>query len=242
MPFANIFYVRSAINLKQKLFKDILPFVQKPVRYAGGEYNSVVKELPKSGVRMLLAFPETYEIGMSFLGFKILYGIINAREDASAERVFAPWVDMEKAMKDNGIPLYSLETFTPANEFDCIGFTLQYEMTFTNILSMLELAGLPLLAKDRAEDAPLILGGGPCAYNPEPVADFFDAILIGDGEEAVSLIVDVLKKRKQEGWNKQRLLLELLHIQGIYIPSFYAPQNLDLNLCREFHLPNWMGA
>ena len=210
--------------LKKKLFREVLPFVQKPVRYAGGEYNSVVKELPAGGVRMLLAFPETYEIGMSFLGYKILYGIINSRADASAERVFAPWLDMEKAMKDNGIPLYSLETFTPAKEFDCVGFTLQYEMTFTNILSMLDLAGIPLAAKDRDDNSPLVLGGGPCAYNPEPVAEFFDAILIGDGEEAVNLIVDALKKKKQEGWSRQRLLLELSRIQGIYIPSFYSAE------------------
>ncbi|MEI7903784.1 MAG: TIGR03960 family B12-binding radical SAM protein [Candidatus Firestonebacteria bacterium] len=210
--------------LRKKLFREVLPFVQKPVRYAGGEYNSVVKELPAGGVRMLLAFPETYEIGMSFLGFKILYGIINSRADASAERVFAPWLDMEKAMKDNGIPLYSLETFTPAKDFDCVGFTLQYEMTFTNILSMLDLAGIPLAAKDRDDNSPLVLGGGPCAYNPEPVAEFFDAILIGDGEEAVNLIVDALKKKKQEGWNRQRLLLELSRIQGMYIPSFYRAE------------------
>ena len=190
------------MTLKEKLYKDILPFVQKPVRYSGGEYNSVEKDHAAAGAKFLLAFPEVYEIGMSYLGLKILYGILNGLKDCLAERAFSPWPDMEKAMKEQGVPLYSLETFTPAKEFDCIGITLQYEMTFTNVLQLLDLAGLEFFASKRKEEDPVILGGGPSALNPEPLADFFDLFVAGDGEESIAALAALLVRKKKEKLTK----------------------------------------
>ena len=199
----------------------ILPLVQKPGRYIGGELNSVEKDPAMVDMRFAFCFPDTYEIGMSHLGIKILYYLINEREDAYCERVFAPWLDMEEQMRSVGLPLFSLETGTPLSEFDLIGFTLQYEMSFTTCLYMLELGGVPLLAKDRHDLKNLVVGGGPCACNPEPIADFFDLFMLGDGEEVMMDLLDLYKEYKERGASKEEFLKAASHIGGIYVPSLY---------------------
>ncbi|MBQ2016694.1 MAG: TIGR03960 family B12-binding radical SAM protein, partial [Clostridia bacterium] len=199
----------------------ILPLVQKPGRYIGGELNSVEKDPSTVDMRFAFCFPDTYEIGMSHLGIKILYYLINEREDAYCERVFAPWLDMEEQMRNVGLPLFSLETGTPLSEFDLIGFTLQYEMSFTTCLYMLELGGVPLLSKDRHDLRNLVVGGGPCACNPEPIADFFDLFMLGDGEEVMMDLLDLYKEYKEQGASKDEFLKAASHIGGIYVPSLY---------------------
>ncbi len=205
----------------------ILPFVNKPGRYIGNEINIINKNEKDVSVRVALAFPDVYELAMSFMGFKILYNILNKEDDIWAERVYTPWKDMQQRMRMENIPLYSLESFTPLDQFDIIGFTLQYELTFTNILSMLDLSGIPLLQKDRAEDDPLIIGGGPSASNPEPIADFFDAIFIGDGEEGFVEICRIVKSCKETGLNRSDILRELSKVHSIYIPSLYEARYDD---------------
>ncbi|MFZ2948926.1 MAG: TIGR03960 family B12-binding radical SAM protein [Desulfuromonadaceae bacterium] len=196
--------------------------VEKPARYMGGEMGSIRKDA--ADLRFALAFPDVYEVGMSHLGLKILYHLLNEAEGIAAERVFAPWPDMEAQMRAAGAPLATLETATPLAACDIIGFTLQYELSYTNILSMLRLGGIPLLASDRAERFPLVIAGGPCAYNPEPLAPFFDAVLLGDGEEAVLEIARAVLESKKSGENKAGLLERLSAIEGVYIPSFFEPQ------------------
>ena len=199
----------------------ILPLVQKPGRYTGGELNSVMKDKTKVDLRYAFCFPDSYEIGMSHLGIKILYSAANARDDVWCERVFAPWHDMEKEMRERKLPLFALESGDPLSEFDLIGFTLQYELSFTNVLNMLDLAGLPVRAKDRTDLTPIVCGGGPCACNPEPIADFFDLFMLGDGEEVSDELYDLLIKAKKEGWTKKAFLLEAAKIKGVYVPSLY---------------------
>ena len=199
----------------------ILPLVQKPGRYIGGELNSVEKDPSTVDLRFAFCFPDTYEIGMSHLGIKILYYLINEREDAYCERVFAPWLDMEEQMRKVGLPLFTLETGTPLSEFDLIGFTLQYEMSFTTCLYMLELGGVPLLAKDRHGLENLVVGGGPCACNPEPIADFFDLFMLGDGEEVMMDLLDLYKEYKEQDASREEFLKAASHIGGIYVPSLY---------------------
>ncbi|MGB9080093.1 MAG: TIGR03960 family B12-binding radical SAM protein [Desulfuromonadaceae bacterium] len=196
--------------------------VEKPARYMGGEMGSIRKDA--ADLRFALAFPDVYEVGMSHLGLKILYHLLNEVEGIAAERVFAPWPDMEAQMRAAGAPLATLETATPLAACDIIGFTLQYELSYTNILNMLRLGGIPLLARDREECFPLIIAGGPCAYNPEPLAPFFDAVLLGDGEEAVLEIARAVLESKKSGENKAGLLERLSAIEGVYIPSFFEPQ------------------
>jgi len=203
------------------LLERILGKVQKPSRYTGGELNSVVKDKKSVSLRFAFCFPDTYEIGMSHLGMKILYSLINAREDAWCERVFAPWTDMEEAMRENGLPLYALESGDPVAGFDILGFTLQYELSYTNVLNMLDLAGLPVLAADREALAPLVIGGGPCACNAEPVADFFDLFVLGEGEEALPELLDLYNLHKQRGSTKAEFLRASARIQGVYVPSLY---------------------
>ncbi len=204
-----------------KELKNILLRVQKPGRYTGGELNSVVKDSAGVAVRYAFCFPDTYEIGMSHLGMKILYSLVNEREDAWCERVFAPWVDMEEQMRANGIPLYALESGDPIAEFDIIGFTLQYEMCYTNVLNMLDLAGLPVRSAEREKLTPLIVAGGPCACNPEPLAPFVDLFMPGEGEEVTNDVIDLLKKHKALGSTKREFLTEAAQIQGVYVPEFY---------------------
>ncbi len=196
--------------------------VEKPARYMGGEMGSIRKD--EADLRFALAFPDVYEVGMSHLGLKILYHMLNEVEGIAAERVFAPWPDMEAQMLAANVPLATLETATPLAACDIIGFTLQYELSYTNILNMLHLSGIPLLACDRDESFPLIIAGGPCAYNPEPLAPFFDAVLLGDGEEAVLEIAQTVREAKKLDEEKTRLLERLSGIVGVYIPAFFEPQ------------------
>ena len=206
--------------LTRKL-KRILPRVQKPARYVGGEWGSVIKEKDEVFLRFALCFPDTYEVGMSHLGSRILYGLLNNEPDIWCERVFAPWLDMEDEMRNAGIPLYGLESGDALSEFDMIGFTLQYELSFTNILNMLDLGGVPVYAKDRTGLKHIVVCGGPCAYNPEPLADFVDVFQIGDGEEMMIDFTDLYRRAKQENWSKEKFLREASQIQGLYVPSLY---------------------
>ena len=198
----------------------LLMSVQKPARYMGGEFNSVMKKPEDVDVRFAFLFPDTYEVGMSHLGMKILYHTINRREDAWCERVFSPWVDMADLMRAQGIPLFSLESRTPVAEFDLLGATLQYEMSFTNVLDALDLAGIPLRASDR-KDGPFVIVGGPCAFNPEPLAPFVDLVALGDGEEETHQVIDCYKAWKKSGAPREAFLKEAAKIRGIYVPSLY---------------------
>lgn len=204
----------------QKIEK-ILQEVQKPGRYVGGELNSVIKDKNKVDVRYAFCFPDTYEIGMSHLGMKILYSVVNRLDYAWCERVFAPDVDMEEKMRENDIRLWALESGDPLDEFDMLGFTLQYELSYSNILNMLDLAGIPLYSKDRTELTPLVVAGGPCACNGEPIADFIDIFMLGDGEETTVQLVDLIRKHKKLGSPKIELLREVAQLKGFYVPAFY---------------------
>ncbi|NLG87361.1 MAG: TIGR03960 family B12-binding radical SAM protein [Firmicutes bacterium] len=206
---------------KQLILADILRRVEKPARYTGGEWNEVVKDHRATAVKMVLAFPDIYEVGMSHLGSHILYQVVNSRPDALLERVYAPWGDMEMELKQAGLPLFSLETKTPLKEFDLVGFTLQYEMTYTNILNMLALGNIPIRAAERDEGDPFVLAGGPCAYNVEPLAPFFDFVVLGEAEEVLGDIIDAFKDWRQKQGRRQDFLQDLVHIPGVYVPSLY---------------------
>lgn len=206
--------------MKKELEKLLLS-VQKPAAYAGGEPGSVIKAREDVDLRFAFCFPDTYEIGMSHLGMKILYSLINSRKDAWCERVFVPADDMESAMRERQIPLYALESGDPLSDFDIIGFTLMYELCYTNVLNMLELAGLPVRAKDRPALSPLIVAGGPCACNAEPMADFIDLFMLGDGEEVMMELLDLYKAWKKKGGDKASFLEAASHIEGVYVPSLY---------------------
>ncbi len=204
-----------------KLSDGLLKSVEKPSRYTGSEWNSIKKDPKKVDIRFAFCFPDTYEIGMSHLGMKILYHLLNERQDCYCERVFAPWTDMESKMRENNIPLYALESKDPIRNFDFVGFTLQYEMSFTNIINMLDLAGVPILAKDRGEGDPFVCAGGPCAYNPEPLADIIDFYMMGEGEEIINEVMDVYRQWKHSGKSRVDFLEALVKIEGIYVPSLY---------------------
>lgn len=199
----------------------ILKKVEKPIRYTGGELNSCIKNLDDIDCRIAFCFPDVYEIGMSHLGLKILYDLYNRRSDIYCERVFAPWVDMEKLMRKENIKLFSLETKTPLCEFEFVAFTLQYEMSYTNILNMLDLGGVKLKSKDRKDGDPFVFAGGPCAYNSEPIVDFFDFIIMGEGEEVNLEVVDCYLKWKKEKKTRDEFLEMIAEIEGIYVPKFY---------------------
>lgn len=207
-------------ELSTKL-RQALSLVQKPGRYTGGEPGSTYKDKEKVDVRMAFCFPDTYEVGMSFLGEKILYELLNRHENWWCERAFMPWTDMKEQMERLEIPLYCLESKDPLREFDIVGFTLEYELCYTNILAMLDLSGIPLRAADRDESWPLIIAGGPCVCNAEPMADFFDVMQLGEGEQMLQEICATVETGKKQGWNKLCLLEELAKIPGVYIPSFY---------------------
>ena len=202
-------------------FKEALSLVQKPGRYTGGEPGCVYKDKSRVDVRMAFCFPDTYEIGMSFLGEKILYDILNRHENWWGERAFMPWTDMKEQMERLDIPLYCLESKDPLTDFDIIGFSLEYELAYTNVLAMLRLSGIPLRAADRDERWPLIISGGPCVCNAEPMADFFDVMQLGEGEQMLQDICAAVERGKKQDWNKEQLLLELAKIPGVYVPSFY---------------------
>ncbi|NLU09999.1 MAG: TIGR03960 family B12-binding radical SAM protein [Tepidanaerobacter acetatoxydans] len=205
----------------EKQLEKLLPQVSKPTRYMGNEYNSIKKDKDNIKVHVALAFPDVYEVGMSHLGIKILYHLLNQYPDIYAERVFAPWVDFEDLMRKEGIPLFSLESKTAVAEFDFLGFTLQYEMSYTNILNMLELSGIPIFSNERREGHPFIIAGGPCTYNPEPLSDIVDFFVIGEAEEVIVEIMDLYKSFKERGESRQRFLEEVAGISGVYVPSLY---------------------
>ena len=199
----------------------ILPTVQKPARYTGGEFNEIKKDPAQVRVRVAFCFPDTYEIGMSNVGMRILYGLMNQMDGVWCERVFAPWGDMEQAIVNNGLPLWALESQDPVKDFDMIAFTIGYEMCYTNILNMLRLAQVPLYAKDREGLRNIVFAGGVCCYNPEPLADFVDLFCLGEGEEIAEEVVSLYDRAKAEDWTKEQYLLEVSKISGVYVPSFY---------------------
>lgn len=221
-----------SFDLRDILENTVLPRVSKPGRYINGEVNSIHKNHDRVEVKIALAFPDLYEVGMSHLGLKILYEIVNRLDWAVAERTFAPWMDMEQQMRDRGVPLYALESFTPLAEFDFIGFSLQYELSYTNVLNMLDLADLPLTAQERLQTpSPFIIAGGPCAFNPEPLSDFVDCFIIGDGEECIKNILEAFREWSRDNdWRakpelKSKFLKKIAQqFDGVYVPQFYEPQ------------------
>ena len=215
-------------NVQTKLDK-ILPKVEKPARYIGGELNQVIKKDAEDMLRFAFCFPDTYEIGMSYVGLQLLYYLVNKEEKLWCERVFAVAKDMAEQMKQEGVPLFTLESKTPVKECDVVGFTLQYELAYTNILLCLDQAGIPLLSKDRTEDDPIIIAGGPCCYNPEPFAKFIDVVQVGDGEEQLVQLLELARQRKINNWTKQEFFEKAVKIQGVYIPAFYDDNHKKLN-------------
>ena len=206
---------------KLALSDEILMKVEKPARYIGNELNSIVKNKDEVDIRLAMCFPDVYEIGMSHLGIQILYDMFNRREDTWCERVYSPWPDLHKIMKEEHIPLFGLESQEPIKDLDFLGITIQYEMCYTNILQVLDLAQIPLLAKDRTEEHPIIMGGGPCTYNPEPIAEFFDFFYIGEGETQYDAILDMYKEMKKNGATRAEILHAIAKIEGMYVPSLY---------------------
>lgn len=204
------------------LSDDILMKIEKPARYIGNEVNAVVKDKSKVDVRFAMCFPDVYEIGMSHLGIQILYDMFNSMEDVWCERVYSPWLDLDAIMRKENIPLFALESQEPIKNFDFLGITIQYEMCYTNILQVLDLAQIPLLASERGEDCPIVIGGGPCVYNPEPLADFFDIFYIGEGETQYRTLIDLYKECKATGLNREEFLRRAARIPGMYVPRFYA--------------------
>lgn len=209
--------------MEKELTIDILSSVQKPARYTGGEFGSIVKPAEEVETTIALAFPDVYEVGMSYLGFKILYHLLNKQDGVAAERVYAPWIDMEAKMRERNIPLRTLETEKRLCDCDIVGFTLQYELSYTNILNMMDLGGIPVLAADRTDEHPFVIVGGPCVFNPEPLADFIDFAIIGEGEEVMHEVMECYKAWKRNGrqGGRQGFLTEVVKIKGIYVPSFY---------------------
>ena len=206
-------------DLKEKILRS----VTKPGRYIGGEYGEIIKDKDAVKCRFAFAFPDTYEIGMSNLGVRILYGALNQEEDIWCERCYSPWVDMEEQLRKHNLPMWAQESGDPLNQFDFVGFTLQYEMCYTNVLNLLDLAHIPLLSADRGEEDPIIIGGGPCTYNAEPVCDFFDLFSIGEGEEALLEICRLYINMKEKGtYSRKAFLHETAKLQGFYVPSLYA--------------------
>lgn len=206
---------------KLALSDEILMKIEKPSRYIGNEINMVVKDPADVDVRFAMCFPDVYDIGMSHLGIQIIYDLLNRRDDIYCERVYSPWVDLDEIMRKENIPLFAIESQSPVKEFDFLGITLQYEMCYTNILQVLDLSGIPLLSKDRTEDDPIIMGGGPCTYNPEPIADFFDFFYIGEGETQFYNVIDLYKENKEKGGSRKDFLEKVATIPGMYVPSLY---------------------
>ena len=216
------------------LSDEILMTVEKPARYIGNEVNSVVKDKTKVDIRFAMCFPDVYEIGMSHLGIQILYDMFNRFEDTWCERVYSPWTDLDKIMREKNIPLFALESQDPITDFECLAITSQYEMCYTNILQILDLAGMPLYASERDENYPIVIGGGPCTYNPEPIADFFDVFYIGEGETRYRELLDLYKVYKKEGKSKEEFLYAASKIPGMYVPSMYEVHYKEDGTIAEF--------
>ena len=209
------------MNEKLALNDDILMKIEKPARYIGNEVNAVVKDLNNIDVRFCMCFPDVYEIGMSHLGIQILYGMLNSWDDVWCERVYSPWVDLDAIMREENIPLFALESQDPVKDFDFLGITIQYEMCYTNILQVLDLAKIPLLAEERGNDCPIVIGGGPCTYNPEPIADFFDIFYIGEGETQYRPLINLYKNCREEKVGREEFLRRAAKLPGMYVPRFY---------------------
>lgn len=221
--------------MDMKHYSSVLKSVQKPGRYIGGEFNSIIKDKNSVKCRFAFCFPDTYEIGMSNLGVRILYDVLNRDSDIYCERVYAPWTDMKEKMEKYNIPLSSVETGDPLSKFDMVAFSLQYELCYTTALAMIKLAGFPLYSKDRGEDVPIIIGGGPCVYNSEPIADFFDLINIGEGEEVLAEICHLYIKMKEDGtYSRNEFLRQASHIEGVYIPSLYEVSYNEDGTIKEY--------
>ncbi|MBN1154694.1 B12-binding domain-containing radical SAM protein, partial [candidate division KSB1 bacterium] len=209
-------------DFEQTLINEILPLVNKPGRYLGNELNVIKKDWSKVDVKFALIFPDLYELGMSYIGFDILYHILNRESFIAAERVYAPDNDLERLLRSSNYPLFSLENKRELRDFDIVGFTVQYELHYTNILNILDLGGIKLHAKDRNDEDPIVIAGGLCTYNPEPLAEFIDAFVIGDGEEIVIEIARFIKEARQKKLNRQQILRELSSIDSVYVPQFYG--------------------
>ena len=220
------------------LSDDILLNIEKPARYIGGEVNSVMKDKSEVNIRFAMCFPDVYEIGMSHLGIQILYDMFNRREDVWCERVYSPWTDLDKVMREQHIPLFALESQDPIKTFDFLGITIQYEMCYTNILQVLELSQIPMHAKERTEEDPIVIGGGPCAYNPEPLAEFFDLFYIGEGETEYDELLDLYKQCKKEKKSRLEFLEMAAGVEGIYVPQFYEASYEEDGTLRDFRAVN----
>lgn len=221
---------------KLALSDDILLNIEKPSRYIGNELNCTIKKLSEIEIRFCMCFPDVYEVGMSNLGMAILYEMFNTRKDTWCERLYSPWPDLDKIMRERGIPLFALESQDPVKDFNFLGISLSYEMCYTNILHILDLSGIPLLSKDRDESCPIVCAGGACTYNPEPIADFFDFFYIGEGETAFNSVLDAYKENKKNGGNRKTFLRKIAGINGIYVPSFYEPFYNDDGTLKEFRI------
>ena len=219
---------------KLALNDEILMKIEKPARYIGGEVNSVMKDKEKVDIRFAMCFPDVYEIGMSHLGIQILYDMFNRREDVWCERVYSPWTDLDKVMREENIPLFALESQDPVREFDFLGITIQFEMCYTNILQILDLSGIPLYAAERTNEDPIVIGGGPCAYNPEPLAAFFDIFYIGEGETAYDELLDAYKEWKASGGSRTEFLERAAQIEGLYVPMFYDAEYASDGTLKSF--------
>ena len=235
LKYAFKYIEKELMNLEKLALSDeILLSIDKPARYIGNEMNCVIKDKEKVDIRFAFCFPDVYEIGMSHIGMQILYHDFNRYDDVWCERVFSPWTDLDAVMRKQNIPLFALESQEPIKEFDFVGFTLQYEMCYTNILQVLDLAGIPLLTKERSEHDPIIIGGGPCVYNPEPIADFFDLFYIGEGEVQYRPLFDLYKECKANGDSRSAFLLKAAQIPGIYVPSLYEVAYKEDGTIQEF--------
>lgn len=219
---------------KLALSDEILLKIEKPARYVGGEVNSVIKDPSEVEVRFAMCFPDVYEVGMSHLGIQILYDMFNKREDTYCERVYSPWIDLDQIMREQNIPLFALESQDPVREFDFLGITLQYEMCYTNVLQILDLSQIPIYSVDRGESDPIVIGGGPCSYNPEPIADFFDCFYIGEGETVYDQVIEAYKENRRDGGSRLACLEKLAQIEGIYVPRFYDVEYQEDGTIKSF--------
>ncbi len=220
-------FMKKTVSRKSALSDEILMSVDKPARYVGGEVNSVMKDLSEVEVRFAFAFPDVYDIGMAHLGIQILYDMLNSWSDVWCERVYSPWPDLDRIMRYRGIPLFTLESQDPVRDFDFLGITLQYEMCYTNVLQILDLSMIPLRATDRTDADPIVIGGGPCSYNPEPIADFFDVFYVGEGETRYRQLMDVYKECRASGMSRADILRRICLIPGMYVPSLYREEYND---------------